>query len=171
MRQILTRAPVALDPASGVLGAEHFQMAYATNDIDQACAFFSDRLGIREFRRLEGQMPAGGHIRVELAWVGTLMYELITASGPGSDIYVGRLPAGPDFVLRHHHLGYLIHDRTQWDGVLQSAKREGFAVPYSSRTPGFTQACFIDVPPLGHYIEFILPEPAAIDFFNSVPRH
>jgi hypothetical protein len=171
MQEMLTRTAIAPDPANGVLGAEHFQMAYATNDIDQACAFFAKRLGIREFRRLEGQMTAGGHIRVALAWVGTIMYELITASGPGSEIYVGRLAAGPNLALRHHHLGYLVHDQAQWDGLLQSAARDGFAVPYCNRTPGFVQACFVDVPLLGHYLEYILPEPAAVEFFNNVPRH
>jgi catechol 2,3-dioxygenase-like lactoylglutathione lyase family enzyme len=171
MQQMLTRLPVVLDPSIGVFGAEHFQMAYATNDIDQACAFFADQLGIREFRRLEGQLPAGGHIRVELAWVGTIMYELLTASGAGSELYVGRLPAGAGFALRHHHLGYLIHDQAEWSGLLDNAARRGFAVPHSRNSPGFMQACFVDVPPLGHYLEYILPEAAGLEFFNNVPRH
>jgi len=168
--QLLTRTPAPLDPGHGLALAEHFQMAYATNDIDQACAFFSQRLGIREFRRLEGQMPAGGHIRVELAWVGALMYELITASGPGSDVYVGRLPKDGGLVIKHHHLGYLIHDQTQWDALLEGAARDGFIVPYANETPGFLKACFVDVPQLGHYLEYIFPEPAGLDFFANVPR-
>lgn len=167
----LTRAPNHPAPSQGVLHAEHFQIAYATNDIDRACSFFSDQLGIREYRRLEGTMPAGGHIRVELAWVGTVMYELLSATGPGSDIYVGCLPPDGGFVLKHHHFGYLLEDATQWDKLLARATKDGFSIPYSNRTPGFMQACFVDVPPLGHYLEYVLPEPAGLEFFNAVPRH
>lgn len=171
MAQLLSRAPVACDPAGGVLCAEHFQMAYATNDIEQACDVFAKRLGIREFRRLEGPLAAGGHIRIELGWVGTLMYELMTASGPGSEIYVGGLPPGDGFKLRHHHLGYLIQDQAQWDALMARAGRDGFAVPYANNNPGFLRACFIEVPVLGHYLEYVFPEKAGLDFFNGVPRH
>ncbi|MBW8783208.1 MAG: VOC family protein [Novosphingobium sp.] len=171
MPQLLTRPPVAHDPAAGVLMAEHFQVAYATNDIDRACAIFTEQLGIREFRSLEGELPAGGHIRIELAWVGTVMYELMIASGPGSQITMSRLPQGGGFALKHHHLGYLIHDQAQWDALLAEAERKGFAVPHLNDTPGFIRSCFVDVPVLGHYLEYLFPEPAGMAFFDSVPRH
>src|SRR5579859_3069181 len=94
MAGVLKRPDAAFGPAKGLLRTEHFQMAYATNDIGRAMALFRDRYGINEFRTLAGQLPAGGHIHIELAWVGTIMYELMTASGPGSDIYMNRLPPG-----------------------------------------------------------------------------
>ncbi len=88
----LPRTATGFDPAKGLLHAEHFQMAYATNDIEAAKRLFGERLGVREWRQLAGQMPSGGHIHVELAWVGSIMYELITATGKGSALYMDRLP-------------------------------------------------------------------------------
>jgi catechol 2,3-dioxygenase-like lactoylglutathione lyase family enzyme len=143
-------------------------VAYATNDIDRACEIFGNRFGIRNFRRLEGPLAAGGHIRVELAWVGGTMYELLTASGPGSDIYVNRLPSD-SFAIRHHHLGFLVHDEAQWAALETDAARAGRTLLEISKTAGFLQKCFVDVPELGHYFEYIFPEPAAIDFFENVP--
>lgn len=168
MTNILKRPASAFDPGRGLLRAEHFQMAYATNDIDRACALFSDRYGIAEFRRLEGQMPSGGHIRVELAWVGTIMYELLTANGPGAELYVGRLPQG-DFAIRHHHLGFLIQDQAQWDALQDEVARRGWSMPYRNHNAGFMRSCFVDVPELGHYFEYIFPEPAGLAFFEGVP--
>jgi len=166
----LSRHAAAFDPGRGLLLAEHFQMAYATNDIERACDLFSRRLGIKQFRRLEGRMPAGGQIRAELAWVGTLMYELISANGPGSEIYMSRLPPGEGFALKHHHLGFLIHDQEQWAHVLTQAEQNGWSVPYRSTNP-LLEVCFVDVPELGHYLEYLFPQQAGLEFFESVPRH
>jgi extradiol dioxygenase family protein len=165
----LTRTPTHAGPQAGLFGAEHFQMAYATNDIDRACTIFAERYGVREFRRLEGALPAGGKIRVELVWVGTIMYELLTASGPGSDIYMSRLPA-EGFTIKHHHLGYLIRDNTEWDALMQKVEREGWSMPHQRNNAGFMKSCFVDAPELGHYLEYICPEPAGLTFFDNVPR-
>jgi hypothetical protein len=169
MTYALSRPPAAFDPASGLVLCEHFQMAYATNDIERARDLFASRLGIKAFARLEGQMPAGGYIRADFAWVGTLMYEIICATGAGSEIYMDRLPKTDGFTLKHHHLGYLIPDQAKWDDVLANAKRNGWAVPYMNTNP-LLQACFVDVPELGHYLEYLFPERAGLDFFASVPR-
>lgn len=165
----LPRSPASNGPSGGLLQAEHFQMAYATNDIDRACGLFRERYGVREFRRLEGPLASGGHIRVELAWVGPIMFELLTASGPGADLYVGRLPRN-GFAIKHHHLGYLIHDDGQWSALIEQIQRTGADMPYSNNNPGFLKSCFVDAPELGHYLEYICPEPAGLEFFKSVPR-
>ena len=166
----LTREPVIGQPGAGLLLAEHFQMAYATNDIDRAYDIFRARYGIREFRDLGGPLPNGGEIRVKLAWVGTMMYELLTASGPGSALYIGALPTDR-FAIRHHHLGYLIHDDQQWDGLMAEVARGGWSMPHLKDNPGFLKSCFVEAPELGHYLEFICPEPAGLAFFESVPRY
>jgi len=171
MSLALPRSIASPDRQGGLLQAEHFQIAYATNDIDRACDLFAAQMGISAFRRLEGELPAGGHIRVELAWVGAVMIELLTASGPGSAIYMDRLPTQPGFALRHHHLGYLVNDVAQWDALLAKAAQAGFAVPHQNDNAGFLRSCFVDATPLGHYLEYILPEPAGLAFFRDVPAN
>jgi hypothetical protein len=164
----MKRPSAAFSPAAGLLRTEHFQMAYATNDIERARKLFQARYGIETFRRLEGPMPAGGYIRVELAWVGSIMYELISAEGPGSALYMDRLP-NTDFAIRHHHLGFLIHTEAEWNELLAQIAANGWSMPYRNHTPGFLQSCFVDVPDLGHYFEYLFPEPAGLAFFEDVP--
>jgi hypothetical protein len=165
---LMQRPDATCNPAAGLLRSDHFQMAYATNDIERARALFQDRYGIKAFRRLDGPLPAGGHIHIELAWSGSIMYELLTADGPGSELFIGRLPTD-EFAIRHHHLGFLIHNEQQWNALLAEIRRGGWAMPSISHNPGFMQSCFVEVPDLGHYFEYLFPEPAGLAFFESVP--
>jgi catechol 2,3-dioxygenase-like lactoylglutathione lyase family enzyme len=165
----LQRPASAFDPAQGVLHAEQFQIAYATNDIARAQALFSEKLGIREWRELGGPTAEGGQIDVRLAWVGPTMYELITCTGPGSELYMDRLPAGDGFKLKHHHLGLLIHDEAEWNALLAEAESKGHKVPRVSLNQHFVTSCFVDVPELGHYLEYLWPAQAGKDFFEGVP--
>lgn len=168
MRDFVRRPGTVFVPGTGLLRNDHFQVAYATTDIDRACDVFGNQFGIKMFRRLEGRLPEGGQIRVELAWVGGTMYELLTASGPGSEIYVGRLPVD-SFAIKLHHLGFLIHDETQWGALESDAARVGKTLLAKTNNAGFLQKCFVDIPELGHYFEYIFPERAGIEFFENVP--
>jgi catechol 2,3-dioxygenase-like lactoylglutathione lyase family enzyme len=170
MSYILNRPAPACDPGSGLLLAEHFQIAYVTTDMDHARELFRSRLGIRQFARLEGPLASGGYIQAEFAWVGTIMYELICASGQGSALYMDRLPAGPGFAMKHHHLAYLVRTRAQWDAAMAKVQSNGWTVPHHNVNP-LVEVAFIDVPELGHYLEYFLPFQAGLDFFDSVPRH
>ena len=169
MPQVLTRAPSDGQTAAGLLRAEHFQMAYVTTDIDQACAFFRDQLGIRTFAEIGGPLAEGGEIQARFAWVGTVMYEIICASGPGSAIYNSRMRQTAGFALQHHHLGFLIGNQAEWDGVLANAAQNGWAIPYQGSNP-LVEVCFVDVPHLGHYLEYLFATPVGLDFFANVPR-
>lgn len=169
MTYALNRPAPAFDAASGLLRVEHFQMAYVTNDADAAVDLFKRRLGVREFVRLEGPNAAGGHVRAEFAWVGSVMYEIIEARGPGTEIFSDRMPQGDDFRMVHHHLGYLIPDQGQWDALLANAEAEGWHVPHRDVNP-LVHVCFAEVPGLPHYLEFLYPSEAGLAFFESVPR-
>lgn len=170
MPQRLERLASDGDTAAGLLRAEHFQMAYVTNDLDRACALFGEQLGIGAFAELGGAMPEGGEIEARFAWVGTLMYEIIAARGPGSAIYMDRMPRGSGFTLMHHHLGFLIGSEAEWNGVLANAARQGWAVPYRNANP-LTEVCFIAVPGLPHYLEYLWASQLGLDFFAQVPRN
>jgi Glyoxalase/Bleomycin resistance protein/Dioxygenase superfamily len=155
-------------PLSGLLRAEHFQMAYATNDIRRAKALMETRYGVKNWTRFGGPTPQGGSIHVELAWVGTIMYELMTAQGPGSAIYMDRLAASDDFQMKHHHLGYLVDTAAQWAALMAHVSTQGHVMPHYSAESPFAKSCFVDAPELGHYLEYIFPEPVAVEFFRTV---
>ncbi|MFT3967436.1 MAG: VOC family protein [Sphingobium sp.] len=168
MNAVITRPATMMGPEKGLLRADQFQIAYATNDIDRACALFSERLGIRAFSRLEGTMPEGGHIRVELAWAGGVMYELIMAHGPGSALFMDRLPDAGTFAIRHHHLGFLLPDEAAWNALMAEIDRGAWVATGFNHNAGFMRRCFVEVPHLDHYLEYILPEPAGLSYLESV---
>jgi catechol 2,3-dioxygenase-like lactoylglutathione lyase family enzyme len=168
MSSIIGRPPANFQPGNGLLRNDHFQVAYSTTDIERAKALFGQRFGIREFRRLEGQLPAGGRIHVELAWAGGTMYELIQSSGPGSSFFTAVLPA-EGFAIRHHHLGYIVRDLAGWEALHREIKQGGWTVHSNSNNQGFLRACIIEVPELNHYLEFFLLEPAGVAFLEGVP--
>ncbi len=170
MPEPMTRSDAPHDPAGGLLRAEQFQVAYATNDMQRALAVFRENFGIRAFRELEGALPQGGHMHACFAWVGSIMYELMHASGPGAEIFMERVPVG-DFALVHHHLGFLIHDEAEWQGLKRRVEQGGCTLAYENHTPGFIRYCFVKSPPLAHYLEYLFPEPAGMAFFNDVPRN
>lgn len=168
MGSAMKRPIATFNPAAGLLRTEQFQIAYATNDIERARDVFQKRYGIESFKRLEGQLPAGGHIHIELAWVGSTMYELLTARGPGAEIFIDKLPAD-EFAIRHHHLGFLIHNENEWNALFVEIEKNGWKLLSKSNNPGFMQSCFVDAPELGHYLEYLFPETAGLVFFESVP--
>ncbi len=168
MKPLLQRPTPVFDPARGLLNNEHFQMAYVTSDLARATEVFSERFGIGEFRHIGGEMPSGGHIDVKLAWVGSIMYELIHCRGPGSEMYMKELPA-EGFAIRHHHLGYLVHDDSAWDKLLATIEHGGWRITQINDNQGFMKHCYVHVPELGHYFEYIFPEKTGIEFFEQVP--
>jgi hypothetical protein len=165
---MMIRPPLQPDPAQGLLRAEHFQMAWATNDIARAQKVMRDRYGVVNWTRFGGPMPQGGSIHVELAWVGTIMYELMTAQGPGSAIYMDRLPHKDGFHMKHHHLGYIVESEAGWEALLAEVEAKGHHMPHYSAKSPFAKSCFVDAPELGHYLEYIWPTPEAVKFFQNV---
>jgi hypothetical protein len=168
MQPLVHRPAVTLNPGNGLFRNDHFQVAYATNDIGRACAVFKERYGIKEYRGLEGALPEGGYIHIELAWVGGIMYELLYSSGAGSDRFTSVLPAS-GFAIRHHHLGYLVYSQAHWDALQHEIEHGGWKTVSKSDNKGFLQACIIEAPDMGHYLEYIYPEAAGIAFFEGVP--
>jgi hypothetical protein len=165
----LNRPAADFDSTGGLAVLEHFQMAYVTNDIERACDLFRRNLGVREFCKLEGPTPAGGYIHAEFAWVGTLMYEIIHATGPGSEFFMDRLPGCDEFALAHHHLGFLVQNQQQWDGVLRNAEAQAFPVLQRNVNP-LVEVCFVAVPGMAHYLEYLYATPVGMEFFENVPR-
>jgi extradiol dioxygenase family protein len=151
-----------------LLRNDHFQIAYATNDIARARDVFSGRYGLREYQNIEGEMPGDGYIRVSLAWSGGTMFELVQAEGPAGAFYNRKMPS-EGFAIYHHHFGYFIQSEAEWEALKAEIERGGWPVVARFNQPGTLEAWYIEVPELGHFLEFIYPEPAGLAFFESVP--
>ncbi len=157
--------------SDGLFLGEQFQIAYASNDIERSKEDFKNQFGIKNFSTLEGATPSGGHIQVALAWVGSTMYELLTATGPGSELYMGKI-TNQNYQIHLHHLGFIIHNDNQWRKLHNYLERSLTPLLYQNHAKGFMRSCFVSPPNLDHLFEYLYPEPAGLDFFmNKVPKH
>lgn len=170
MSRMLKRPAYATQNNKGMLQHEQFQIAYATNDIARAKEQFSKRFGISNYQQLGGQMPAGGDIQVELAWVGNTMYELVSASGPGSEVFNRHMPE-QGFSLHLHHLGFLIETESEWQALQSTAAEQGLQKLSENNNEGFMRHCFYELEGCGHFLEYIFPEPAGLAFLQQVPAN
>lgn len=170
MTLTLSRPAPLPGPGAGLMRSEVFQIAYATNDMDRACAIFAEQFGVKAFRRLEGALPEGGHVRMEIGWASGMMYELVCASGAGGDVFRTHLPE-EGFAIRLHHLGYFLPSAEAWEAVLKEIKASGRVIARETSIPGFLKAVIVEAPELGHYLEYILPEPGGLEFFQGAPNN
>ena len=154
----------------GLLGREHSHSAWVTNDMDRAVEIFTQRYGVAEFRFIEGDMPSGGHIRVAFAWAGGQVLEIISATGPGSEFYNEMLP-GEEFAIRFHHLGFIVHDEAAWRRLEADLQAGDWQIAHKTLTGTFIDAYYVKAPELGHYLEYVRPLDAGIDFYAGVPAN
>ena len=75
----------------------------------------------------------------------------LVRGGPGSEIFSDHLPRTESFVIKHHHLGYLVQDRAQWDAVHANGARKNLPIAAHSSNP-LVDVCFVEVPEPGHYL-------------------
>ena len=165
---LITKPPLA--PGPGWLCKEQSHTAYVTNDMDRALEIFAQRYGIGKFSFIGGPMPQGGTIKVAFAWAGGQIYEIIAASGPGTEFYNEMLPKD-EFAIRFHHLGFVIDDEAGWQQLEQELTETGWPIAYSTLTGDFIDAYYIKAPELGHYLEYVRPFQAGQDFYAAVPAN
>lgn len=166
----LQRPPTKAAPGAGLFRHDHFQIGYATTDMDRAVALFAERYGVKEFSKLEGPNAAGGQVRMYIGWAGGVMYELLWAEGPGTEVFRAGLPA-EGFAIRPHHLGYRVDTPEGWAAILAEVEAKGLRVLHSTDVPGFLKAIIVEDPDLGHFVEYILPEPGGLAFFEQAPNN
>ena len=156
---------------NGVYLSRHFQTAYVTRDLERTAAAFQRQFGIRAFQFQRGnRIDEHTSIDIALAWLGDVMVELIQPIGNGGSFYevmLGPEPLG----TRLHHLGHLVPDRTEWDRVREQVSRDGYQTPLQGSVEGFLSYLYVDMRAhTGHFLEYILCEPAGRAFFDAVPR-
>ena len=167
--RLITRPLPAYDPARGLLHAEHFQIAYVTNDMARAEQVFRERFGVREFRSNGGANAQGGVLDVRAVWIGNTLYEILCGKGPGQELYTDHAPEDGPFVLRLHHLGYLVRDEADWDKLEEAVARGGWTVRSRSTASGLVKALHVELPDFGHMAEFVLAYPHFRQVLEGTP--
>lgn len=153
-----------------------YQVAYVTNDFEQALRQFRQTHGIREFARLPAMHYPTGPGReavcdVALAYVGATEFEVICPLSGDVAIYRDYLPTS-GFGLRFHHLGRLCDSVAELERQIERHVQEGRALPINASSPGSARYCYADYrAELGHYIEYICFEPAAHAWLAGIPRN
>jgi hypothetical protein len=140
----------------------HYQNAYVTRDLDQALGLFRTQHGVDDFRRFESTIevktPAGrgkATMKVGLAWVGNLQYELIEPVAGLVDVYRQDLP--DHYPLRFHHICMRVHD---WSEFRAQLDRDQRPVVLEGGTEGHLQFVYVDArESLGHYLEYCWASP------------
>lgn len=165
----LHRPVPVYDPAKSLLHNEHFQIAYVTNDVARAMDIFRSRFGVGAFRASDTALPGGTTISIRSAWVGGMMYEICCGTGPRMELYTDWAPPDGEFVLRFHHFGYLVPDERAWDALEREIVRGGWTVRTRSDIPDFFRGCYVEVPELGHFLEFVLPRRGLLERLNATP--
>lgn len=169
MAQKFKRPVPVYDPGRSLLMNEHYQIAYVTNDIQKAVSVFRNRFGISDFRTSDNDLPDGGTVSIRAVWIGNMMYELCSGTGPGMELYTDWAPANGDFVLRFHHFGYLVESDADWLALEEEIGRGAWKVRTKSDIPGFFRGCYVEVPELGHFLEFVQPREALLERMNATP--
>lgn len=157
------------DPARGLLHNDHYHVGYVTNDIERAAGIFHDRFGVAGFRETQNDLPDGGSIALRSVWLGNMMYEITCGAGPGMELYSDHAPPGGDFVLAFHHYGYLVPDEEGWKALRKRIGEGGWRLVLDSDTPGYCRAIYVEVPELGHYLEFVMPREGLAERLNATP--
>ena len=156
---------------NGVYLSRFFQVGYVTRDIDRAAHELQRQFGVRSFQFMRGNQ-VDEHTRTDLAlaWLGDVMIELIQPMSDGSNFYDVML--GPDSLgTRLHHFGHLVPNRAEWERLRERVSRDGYPVPLEGSVAGFLSYLYVDMrAQTGHFLEYILCEPAGQAFFESVPR-
>jgi hypothetical protein len=153
-----------------LLSKQHFQVAYVTNDLDRALDVFSEIYKIKDFHVTRGTEIAGvDKFDFALAWAGDTMLEIIEGKENKESLYQRSLPKD-EFAISFHHLGYFVQNMQEWGEMLDTIKATDRKIALSGSVPDL-HFLYIEAPELGHYLEYVLPGPTWIEFFDSLPRN
>lgn len=154
------------------------QIAYVTNDIDRAREIFQSVYGVEKWLSLEAMHGAkaisvyprhGGatEIRVAVAYVGVVQFELIQPLVDPGRLYSELLPADGTFAIRFHHIG-LNKETHEAVRALEPVLADTHPIPMAMSSE-LISVFYADArDQLGHYLEFFnLPA----EFDAQIPRN
>src|SRR5579862_3715560 len=150
--------------APGLLTVGFGQMAWVTNDIDQAVALFRERHDTGAFaiiRNLEASLADDRTARMNLAVAGAggIDIELIEPLGGDDGVWREILRGDGGFEMHFHHHAQFVSSRTDLDRLKADGIAQGFPVSVAGRStegPGFF---YLDCrATIGHHVEYLYAE-------------
>lgn len=150
------------------------QMAYITNDLDRAEQVMREKFGLERWLRIEpgpfvmadGRMM---HVKVLIAYVGEMQFELVEPVAGEVQPFWDVLPADGSFAIRFQHICRSTASRQELDRLWDQARRDGETIPFSAE---FGEGCayfYIDASAtLGHHLEFVYGTP---DYYAAIPKN
>ena len=150
--------------APGLLTTGFGQMAWVTNDIDQAVAVFRERHDTGEFgiiRNLEASLAGDktAWMNLAVAGAGGIDIELIEPLGGDDGVWREILRGNGGFEMHFHHHAQFVSSRADLDRLKAEGIAQGFPVSVAGRTtegPGFF---YLDCrATIGHHVEYLYAE-------------
>jgi hypothetical protein len=156
--------------------SDFFQIAYVTNDLEQAMDLYRREFGIRKFFIMPElavvvSTPRGvetAKLRFAFVYVGDMQIELIQPTGGDCPIYAEPLPS-TDFAIKFHHLGHAVHGGPEdWRHFREALDTHRHPIAIEGTTTSFL---YIDERSrLGHYLEYIWFDEHVKTLFGTIPR-
>lgn len=148
-----------LKPAFG----SFHQVAWVTNDLDRSLALFKDVYGIPSFLVMEPEFEAvvGGkkgmmHLRIALAKVDGVEFELIEPIGGIDAIYRDALPADGSYANVFHHVCVKVNGTLDdWERHLAELHPDRPICLDGGNSPAARFVYTDDRALLGHYVEHV----------------
>lgn len=157
------------------VNARLIQIAYVSDDLERATAWFEGRLGVAGFDHfgttslddaIVDGAPCEWAIETVATQLGDINLEIIRPVAGAVEMY--RDGIDPGAVASFHHFGYEVDN---WDDA--EAARESFGLAWKTRgyTPGACDFGYLDLRPvLGHYVEFMRLDPEGVDAIAALKR-
>lgn len=158
------------------LNTRVIQIAYVSDDLERATAWFERTLGARGFDHngtttlhdaiVDGEVADEWSIESAGTMLGEVNLEIIRPVGGAVDMY--REVIVPGAPATFHHYGVEVDS---WEEA--EAAREAMGVPWKTRgyTPGVVEFGYVDLrPTIGHYVEFMRLDPATIEIIEDMKR-
>jgi len=157
------------------------QLAYVTNDIDEAMALYARRYGVPSFYRLDVDLPSEVDgstgvikLKIALANVAGVQIELMEPVADLGGFYGSTIAGQTGLAFGLHHVCQkVVGDIAEWEAHIAELGGPDRPIACSARAGDYARIVFTDDRALlGAYIEHIWMTPAAwADIASKVPFH
>lgn len=156
--------------------AEHFQVAYVTNDIVRALERFACDYDVPRFYRFSnvvagaGSVGGGPELEIAIAYVNGVEIELIEPLGDTAPLYKDVLSNGDELQIRFHHIAIRITgDLDNWDAHAASINTTKHPIVFQGGLGDDLRFIYTDERQrLGHYVEHIWMSPEMLARMDSM---